>query len=82
VVTVGGVSSRSSNLCPAKLAKEEAISNEATGGSDIRRRSMIGTPPEGRKDVQSAAAAAAAAKRVVSRKGMLRRRDGSMLSFT
>jgi hypothetical protein len=79
VVTVGGVSSRSSNLCPAKLAKEEAISNEATGGSDIRRRSMIGTPPEGRKDVQSAAAAA---KRVVSRKGMLRRKEGSMLSFT
>jgi hypothetical protein len=80
-VTVGGVSSRSSKLCPAKLAKEEAMSNEATGGSDIRRSSMMGTPPEGRKDVQSAAAAAAT-KRVAKRKGMLRRRDGSMLSFT
>jgi hypothetical protein len=78
VVTVGGVSSRSSKLCPAKLAKEEAMSNEATGGSDIRRSSMMGTPPEGRKDVQSAAAT----KRVAKRKGMLRRRDRSMLSFT
>jgi hypothetical protein len=79
VVTVEEVSFRSSNLCLAKLAKEEAMSNEATGGSDIRRIWMMGTPPEGRKDVQSTAAAAT--KRVARRKRMLRRRDGSMLCF-